>query len=180
MWTLACIKKNDSTCMWTLACITKKPFRLHFRSLHYVPSVPSTWYAGANGGTAHVGMSRQYQWRYSLYPCPASPNGVTCSSLSLLLSLSRHSYWRFKLSHTPSRCCQWRHPCSRHCQWRYKLHANNNGGTHLNNRPPLQFVLKQTPFDKLFLKQVLYSKFASIYPYSTIKTWTTSSTSTIN
>ena len=90
--------------------------------------------------------------------------------LSLLLSLSHQYEWRFRLSHTPSRCCQWRHPCSRHCQWRYKLHVNNNGDTHVNNRPPLQFVLKQTPFGKLFLKQALYSKFAELFESITRKT----------
>ena len=41
-------------------------------------------------------------------------------------------------------------------------HASYNGSTHVNNRPPLQFVLKQTLFGKLFLKQAPYSKFAHL------------------
>lgn len=72
-------------------------------------------------------------------PCPANTNG----GMSFFISPSQ----------TSSRCCQWRHRRSRHCQWRYKLHASNNDDTHVNNRPSLQFVLKYTLFDKLFLKQ---------------------------
>ena len=41
-----------------------------------------------------------------------------------------------------------------------KLHASNNDSTHVNKRPPLQFVLKQTLFRKMFLKEAPYSKFA--------------------
>ena len=49
---------------------------------------------------------------------------------------------------------------SRQHQWRYAFFSpsqpcpvSNNDDTHVNNRPPLQFVLKQTIFSKLFLKQ---------------------------
>ena len=56
---------------------------------------------------------------------------------------------------TPSR-----HPLSRHCHWRFKLPASVNDGTHIQKRPPLQFVLKEILFRKLFLKAIPYSKFA--------------------
>ena len=52
-------------------------------------------------------------------------------------------------------------PSCRCCQWRDKLAASRNGGIHVNKRPPLKFVSKQTLFHKLFLKETLYNKFAS-------------------
>ena len=46
----------------------------------------STCSIGASGGTAHVGMSRQYQWRHgslsSTQPCPARRNGGMGTPLS--------------------------------------------------------------------------------------------------
>ena len=40
------------------------------------------------------------------------------------------------------------------------LPASVNGGTHVRKRLPLQFVINEIPFRKLFLKELLYSKFA--------------------
>ena len=51
-------------------------------------------------------------------------------------------------------------PLTRHCHWRFKLPASVNGGTHVKNKPPLQFVINETPFSKLFIKEPLHSKFA--------------------
>ena len=44
--------------------------------------------AGANGGTVHVGMSRQYEWRHG-FVCVAVVNDD--------IVLSRHQQWWYKL-----------------------------------------------------------------------------------
>ena len=77
---------------------------------------------------------------------PASSNSDTPSPLSPTQHMSRNWDQRYPPY------CYW--------HWRFKLPASINGGTHVGNRPCMLFVLKRTPFDKLFVKQALYSKFA--------------------
>ena len=82
---------------------------------------------------------------------------------SLLLILSRQQQWRHTL--TPLSCPATMTsgtPLTRHCHWRFKLPASVNGGTHVKNKSPLQFLINETPFSKLFIKEPLHSKFASL------------------
>ena len=109
-----------------------------------------------------IGMSRHFYWRHafseisvpqvpmaglSMLARPVSTNGGTPP-------LSYSAYPASTNGGTP-------YPLSRHCHWRFKLPASVNGGTHVQKRPSLQFVLKETLFRKLFLKATPYSKFAT-------------------
>ena len=93
------------------------------------------------------------QWkrnRREKYPYPASSKGEIVH-----VDMSRQEKWRYALR-------SFSYPClSRCCHWRFTLPAGANGGTHVIKRPPLQFVINQIHFRKLFLKETMYSKFTS-------------------